>query len=206
MTDVIVYGAPQSTYVRTARMACHEKGVDHALEPIEFGSPAHLALHPFAKMPAMRHGEVVLYETSAIARYLDLAFAGPPLVPAEALGAARMEQWISAINAYYYPVIARDILLPRFGILEAKEDAIAEAATRMRRQLEIVERTLAANPFLAGSAASLADLFLAPIVFWLKLVPEGEAALPDYGALGRWYDRMAGRASFQATIPPMPGQ
>ena len=67
MTEIVLYGFPQSTYVRTARLACEEKSVAHVLEPVEFGGAAHRRLHPFATMPAMRHGEMVMYETSSIA-------------------------------------------------------------------------------------------------------------------------------------------
>jgi glutathione S-transferase len=52
----------------------------------------------------------------------------------------------------------------------------------------------------------LADLFLAPKVFWLDKTPEGQAALPKYLAVRRWYQAVAARPSFRATVPPMPGQ
>lgn len=68
MTDVVIYGFAQSSYVRTTRLVCEEKGVAYELAPVEFGSPAHLELHPFGKIPAFRHGDLVLHETSAIAR------------------------------------------------------------------------------------------------------------------------------------------
>ncbi|MEE8248170.1 MAG: glutathione S-transferase N-terminal domain-containing protein, partial [Alphaproteobacteria bacterium] len=45
MTEVVIYGFPQSTYVRTARLVCEEKGVAYDLAPVEFGSPEHLELH-----------------------------------------------------------------------------------------------------------------------------------------------------------------
>ena len=34
MTEIVLYGFPQSTYVRTARLACEEKGVAHVLGSI----------------------------------------------------------------------------------------------------------------------------------------------------------------------------
>jgi glutathione S-transferase len=48
---------------------------------------------------------------------------------------------------------------------------------------------------------TLADLFLALILFWLEKTPEVQAALPNYPALARWYDRLSGRPRFQAPIP-----
>jgi glutathione S-transferase len=51
---------------------------------------------------------------------------------------------------------------------------------------------------------SLADLLIIPTVFLLGLIPEGERALPNYPAVGRWVETMTARPSFAATIPPMP--
>ena len=70
MTDVTLYGFPSSSYTWSARMACEEKGISHDLEAIEFGSDEHKALHPFAKIPVMKHGDLVLYETAAICQYI----------------------------------------------------------------------------------------------------------------------------------------
>jgi glutathione S-transferase len=113
MTDIIIYGIVQSSYVRTVRLACEEKGVSYEVQPIEFGSPEHLALHPFGKVPSARHGDVTMYETSAIVRYIDAAFDGPALQPADLLARTRMEQWISATIDYFYQDMIRELVFPR---------------------------------------------------------------------------------------------
>ena len=77
MSDITLYGFPPSSYTWTARMVAEEKGISHDLEPIEFGSDALKALHPFGKIPIMTHGDLTLYETAAICRYIDEAFDGP---------------------------------------------------------------------------------------------------------------------------------
>jgi glutathione S-transferase len=208
MSDVTLYGFPQSTYVRSARLACEEKGVTYDLEAIEMGSPAHRALHPFARMPAMRHGDFALYETSAIARYLDEVFDGPALQPSAPRARARMNQWISAVNDYYNQALARGIVLPRIVYpmrgRTVDEAAVAASVEQAEHHLGVADETLAAGPYLAGDALSLADLFLGPIVFWLEKTPEGADLLPRFPAVRRWYERLAARPSFVATVPTMP--
>ena len=81
MATIEIIGIPGSTYVRAVRMACEEKGVPYELKPAMPHSPEILALHPFGKVPAMRHGDFELCESNAIATYIDRAFAGPPLFP-----------------------------------------------------------------------------------------------------------------------------
>ena len=46
MAEVTIIGFPQSTYVRTVRMACEEKGVSYELEGRDFGSEELKAIHP----------------------------------------------------------------------------------------------------------------------------------------------------------------
>ena len=58
MARPIVYGAAMSPYVWSVRLALAEKGITHELvsvEPSEFKSEAHLARHPFGKIPAFEH-------------------------------------------------------------------------------------------------------------------------------------------------------
>jgi len=116
MSKLVIHGFPESSYVRTARMALEAKGVPYELQPIEFGSVDHLAMHPFGKMPYMTHGDVTLYETSAITRYVDENFEGPALQPVDVVGRARMSQWISAIIDYYYGPLIREYVIERVAV------------------------------------------------------------------------------------------
>jgi hypothetical protein len=52
---------------RVVRMVCEEKGIDYALTEVELGAREVFAIHSFGKMPAMRHGDVELFESKAIA-------------------------------------------------------------------------------------------------------------------------------------------
>ena len=205
MTDITIYGPAMSTYVRTARLAAAEKGIAHAIEEVDWGSEAHRRLHPFAKVPAMRHGDFVLYETEAICRYIDRAFPGPALQPAEIHALARMDQWLSAVRDYVYPVMVVELMWERLVVPmeggQPDERKIAAAVPKMREHLAVFERALADDPYLAGAAPSLADWMLFPILAYLRVTPEGEAALPGAPKLGAWFARIAARPSAAATDP-----
>ena len=86
MTKPQLFGADYSVYVRIVRLALAEKGVGYDLVPVDVfaadGVPAwYLELHPFGRIPAFEHDGLRLFETAAITRYVDEAFAGPPLQP-----------------------------------------------------------------------------------------------------------------------------
>jgi len=208
MTDIVLYGNPASTYVRTARMALAEKGVGYTLKPADLKDPAYRRLHPYARMPALEHGALRLFETAAITRYVDEAFDGPALQPADARGRARMTQWISAYNSYMLPPFGPKLVLERlapkiFG-RPTNEDVIREALPEVDRALDMLDAGLSGDAYLAGASPSLADLFVAPMLFYVGLTPEGQQRLPKRRALAAWYERMAARPSFGATMPELP--
>src|SRR5262249_20774831 len=110
MATPVLYGPAYSTYTRTARLAFEEKGAGYRLEEVDIlkgagQAPAYLAKHPFGKVPALDHDGFMLYETTAIARYVDEAFPGPKLQPSDAKQRARMTQIMSIVDAYAYPAL-----------------------------------------------------------------------------------------------------
>jgi glutathione S-transferase len=156
-------------------------------------------------MPAMEHGKVRLFETAAIARYADEAFDGPPLQPADPAGRARMTQWISAYNAYMAVVFGQRLVVERFAprIFDrpTNEAVIRDNLPDLDRALDVLNGALADQPYLAGPAASLADLHVAPMLWYVGMTPEGQQRLPARPALARWLETVLARPSFAATVP-----
>ena len=93
-----IIGSSRSTYTRVVCMVCEEKGIEYVLTQTLLRAPEILAIHPFGKMPVLRHGDVELCESKAIATYLDRSFPGPQVIPSDARLAALTEQWVSLIN------------------------------------------------------------------------------------------------------------
>ena len=84
-TDLTLYTNPMSRG-RLARWMLEECGADYAVEVLQYGTtmkaPAYTALNPMGKVPALRHGELVVTETAAICAYLAEQFPGKRLAPA----------------------------------------------------------------------------------------------------------------------------
>jgi glutathione S-transferase len=57
MSDVEIIGSSRSSYTRVVRMVCEEKAIDYTLTETPLGAPSLLAIHPFGKMPLLRHGD-----------------------------------------------------------------------------------------------------------------------------------------------------
>jgi glutathione S-transferase len=206
MPELQIIGVPQSTYTRTCRMAAHEKGVgfEFVVEPPH--SPAVLAIHPFGKVPVMRHEDVEICESKAINTYIDRAFDGPALVPADPAGAARMEQWISLINTVMEPLVIRRYLFayifPKGEDGKPDRAAIDASLPDLDKQIGVLNKALATSDYLAGDTLTLADLSLVPIIHYLKGTPEGGEKIAAAEHLSVWFDRMSERDSVKATVPP----
>src|SRR6266851_6968549 len=118
-----IIGSTRSTYTRVVRMVCEEKGIEYALTEKPLGAPEILAIHPFGKMPVLRHGEFALCESKAIATYLDRSFAGPPVIPTDPGLAALTEQWVSLVNTVMDATLIRNLsvrlCLPKNGRRQA---------------------------------------------------------------------------------------
>ena len=119
MGKPIIHGPAYSTYVRTTRMTLEEKGVVYDLREFDFmqGMPEEdLKRHPFGKVPAFEHDGFMLYETAAIARYVDEAFDGPALQPADVRARARMAQIVGILDSYTYGPVVGQIVIQRLVV------------------------------------------------------------------------------------------
>jgi len=215
MPKLIINGQPESSYVRTARMCCIEAGVDHELRPLAEGVDAVLAAlrsdgyrgkHPFARMPTLEDGNVVVFETSAIGRYVSGKYGNGCLVPADFREAIRMEQWISALNCYVIPDTTRRFLAPLIFQDAPDLEAIERDKPLLRAHYEILDRALEGRSALAGETVSIADLLLAPLLHLVGSVPGGLPLFDGLASLERWWRGMAARPSFIGTRAALPGQ
>ena len=211
MATLEIIGAPQSNFVRTTRIACMEKGVPYMLIPARPHTPEVDAIHPFGKIPAMRHGEVTLCESTGICVYIDRTFDGPPLIPRNATAGARVVQWISLHNTGIDPLWVRQYLRAYFfsGLPEGAPDraAIDAALPNMREMFAWLDQEFGSRSYVAGDSWTLADAFLLPTMHYMRLMPESGELVKASPNIAAWSDRVAARPSAKETEPPpIPGR
>lgn len=200
----ILFGASYSVYTRIVLLALAEKGAPFRLEAVEIfaadrGGADHAARHPFGEISAFDHDGFVIYETGAIARYVDEAFKGPPLQPRDPKARARMNQAIGILDSYAHRCWVWDIYVervdkPREGKM-ADEARIAAALPRAETCLRALGDLMGEEPWLTGPNLTLADLHAAPMVACLTEAPEGARALEAHPPMRGWWERMKARPS-----------
>lgn len=207
--SVVVYGATYSVYVRIVRAVLNEKQVAYELVPVDVFSqdglsPGYLDRHPFGRIPAFEHDGFRLFETSAIARYVDEAFAGPPLQPAELHLRARMCQIVAMLDNYAYRPMVWDVYVERMlrpaegGTSD--EAKIAAGLQKAETFLNALATLMGEHPWLAGSEVSLADLHAAPIFGYFLEAPEGAALMRNYPRLRAWWERLQPRPAVVSAL------
>lgn len=211
MAAYTLYGFNGSTYVRTLRMLLYEKGIDYRQVTVnilagEGRGDEHLQRHPFGKVPAFTADDVTLFETDAIAELIEGHHPGPPsFIPDDVLERARMRQWMGMIGHYTYPqvvgtIVRQRLVNPAIGE-ETDETVCRDALPVARGHCALFDRTLADSAYLAGERLSLADLYLAPIMAYLTMTPEGERLVGEHTHIARWWDAIQARESFRQTPP-----
>lgn len=203
---ITLLGDARSTYTRTARMALAEKGVAYTLHICRPNTPDILAVHPFGKIPGLRDGDIALWETEAIANYVDECFeTGTILRPGSIIERTRCTQWISSINSYLYDTMVRRFVLqfifPKGDDGNPDMAVIDKALGEMAGQFAALDKAYGGRDYLAGSSLSTADLFLAPILAYVKAMPPGAALMAQYPNVLRAHDTICQRESFRNTQP-----
>jgi glutathione S-transferase len=206
---VELHGYQYSVYSWIARLALKEKGTDFRWIEINPFAPEvgedYLALHPFKRVPALVHDNFQVYETGAITRYIDEAFAGPRLQPTVPRHRARCNQIVSIVDSYvYWPLVrqvfSHRVFRPRLGhASDAAEVQKGLAAAPVI--LAALERLAADSEYLCGADVSLADIHLAPMVGYFAMAAEGAALLKTQRKLSDWWSTMSARPAFRATMP-----
>jgi glutathione S-transferase len=198
MADPVhLHGYRYSVYNRIARLALLSKNVEHEtveVDPFAELSEEYLRLHPFGRVPVLVHGTFELFETSAITRYVDRAFSGPPLQPERAAALARMDQVIAVIDAYaYWPMVRQVSSHAFFRPFMGEPSSRAEVDLGLaasRQVLSFLDRVAGEGEVLTGRDFTLADCHLAPMIDYFVHAEEGKEALSLYPALQGWWEQV----------------
>jgi glutathione S-transferase len=181
------------------RMALHEKELtfETCEEDLKNFSPRLRQIHPEGKVPALVHGENILYESSIITEYLEDAFPETTrLMPSEAGGRAQVRLWTYWCNQLFKPQVDR----VKYGESRFPKAECEAAPAKLIRHLEKLETQLGSSPWLVGDTFSLADIHLFPFARQLAGVTPALPFRSNYPALQRWVDTVAARPSFEKTM------
>ncbi len=149
----------------------------------------YLAINSFGQVPAIDDNGVVLADSNAILVYLAHKYGNGRWLPADPVGAARVQRWLSVVAGpiAFGPAAAR--LITVFG---AKLNA-DELIERSHNLLKVMDSELGKTPYLAGSEPTIADV---AAYSYIAHAPEGNVSLDDYGNVRAWLARIEALPGF----------
>jgi len=187
---ITLWGRLSSINVRKVVLAARLAGVE--FNRIEaggeygvVGSDAFRAMNPNAMVPVLQDGDLVLWESNVIVRYLCTRYADARLVPADLVKRFEAEQWMDWQQTTLNPA-GRDAFLQRVRVPAAQRDErrIAASIAATEPLLDLLDIQLSRQAWLAGDRLTMADLPVACEMHrWRGLgLPQKERP-----ALDRWY-------------------
>jgi len=200
-----LYGMGGSTCTQRCLMSCIENGAEFEIKTVdlrkgEHKQPAHLARQPFGQIPALDDSGFIVYESRAIARYIN-STKGNKLVPSDEKQKAIMEQWISLEQGTITPeisgIVGQRIFAPMFGG-QCDEAAVKKHVEKIKTGLDVMEAHLASNKYLSGGDFSLADVFFMPYTGLLMATPE-KTLVESRANISAWWKRCSERESWTKT-------
>jgi glutathione S-transferase len=197
-----IFGHPGSTCTRKVLMTAHENEAPFEFVLVDLAKgehkqPAHLARQPFGQVPALDDDGFAMFESRAMARYID-GKAGGKLTPKDAQSRALMEEWISVETSNFSPHAMKFIYQYVFK-REQTPEVLKLAEEKLELALTQLDKQLAKQPYLAGSDLSLADVCYAPYLEYLAPTPIA-AKIAAHPHVARWWSAISERPAWRKTV------
>ena len=212
-----LYWGSGSSYAWRVLLALEFKRLPYTSHVLQFSkqehkSPQMLALNPRGRVPVLKDGDYVVFESLAVLYYLDLKYPAPPIfghTPEEAGVIMRVicefqayaERHVTTITS---AVFAKTPTLPAADLTAAMHVVASEART--------IEGRLSKSNWIVGESLSAADMVIFPSIQLLRRALDRPAAadlssrfLPlqtNYPALDRWIARVEALPGYERTYPP----
>lgn len=198
-----IWGRISSINVQKVVWAAGEVG--QTFERIDVGGafggnrePAYLARNPNGLIPVLEDGDVCIWESNSIVRYLAARYGAGWIWEEDPSLRADADRWLDWMLTELQPALTPAFWgLVRGDSERAPPEAVAASIARTEARLDILEAHLAGRSFLAGERFGMADIVIGCGVHrWLNM-PVTRAARPQ---LQRWYETVSARPAARPAL------
>lgn len=161
--------------------------------------PDFAAMTPHRKVPVLRDGSVVVWESHAILRYLAAAHGGPAWWSEDPAARAPIDGWLDWTATRLQPDFLTGVFWGGYRTPEAERDAprLAAAIAATTRNMALLEAQIGARPWLLGEAPTLADIAIGTHFHRYFEMPLDR---PDLPRLAAWYARLCARPAYDTHV------
>jgi glutathione S-transferase len=212
-----LYWGSGSPFAWRVMLTLEVKGLAYESKLLEFSkgdhkAPAYLRLNPRGKVPTLKDGDFVIYESLAIMGYLDRKYPDPPLFGETAEETGLIWRALAECESYLVPAGDKVVRPIFFGKGLDKVAEIEQAAQTFRHELRKIDEALAASRWLVGDKISAADIGVFPLIQLLLRAASKDAAQPlnlgllpleqTFPNVARWVRQIEALPNYQRTYPP----
>nr|CAD29479.1 glutathione transferase F6 [Triticum aestivum]CAD29575.1 glutathione transferase [Triticum aestivum] len=213
MAPVKVFGPAMSTNVARVLVCLEEVGAEYEVVDIDFKamehkSPEHLVRNPFGQIPAFQDGDLLLFESRAIARYVLRKYKKNEvdlLREGDLKEAAMVDVWTEVDAHTYNPAISPIVYecsSTAHARLPTNQTVVDESLEKLKNVLEVYEARLSKHDYLAGDFVSFADLNHFPYTFYFMATPHA-ALFDSYPHVKAWWERIMARPAVKKLAAQM---
>ena len=199
-----IWGRRSSFNVQKVLWLVGELGLAHEHIPAGGGfgrldEPAFSALNPHGRVPVLQDGDVVVWESHTILRYLAARYSGGGFWLDDPAERSRVEGWMDWSQTSLQPDFLNGVFWGYYRTPEAQRDwpAIHRSLARCAEHFRVLDRILATRPFLIGDELSLADI---PIGTSLYRYFELDIERPKLRHVTAWYERLQLRPVYREHV------
>ncbi|MEH2395866.1 glutathione S-transferase family protein [Nostoc sp.] len=204
MSTVQLYFAKASTFSQRTRVVLLEKGIDFSATEIDLQNKpdGYTQISRYGKVPAIKHGDIEIYESAIINEYLDEVFPEPPLLPRDPGAKAIARIWIDYANTRFVPAFNK--LLRGKDSQEQGQGQREFLESLLYIEQEGLGKLSGDRPYWLGDQLSLVDISFYP---WFERLPLLEHfrnfTLPiETPRLQKWWNTVRDRESILAVENP----
>jgi glutathione S-transferase len=152
-------------------------------------------MNPMGLVPVLVDGEVTMFESNAIVRYLAARYGSGVLRPVAPRALAAAEQWMEWQQTTVYPLIATVFMgLVRTAPEQRDQAAIRAAVLKLPEPLAIADRRLADSPWFAGEDFSMGDIVMGCLMWRYSQLDIDRPATPH---IDRWFKALQARQPYR---------
>jgi glutathione S-transferase len=212
-----LYWGSGSPYAWRVQLALEYKRLPYVSHLLQFSkqehkSPQMLRMNPRGRVPVLKDGDFVVFESLACLYYLDRKYPDPPLLGRDAEEGATIMRVISEYQAYVESYLMRVVSAVIFENVDQKLEEVTRAIHLLAGEARTIEGRLSEADWLVGEHVSAADMVMFPgIMLLLRAMEKREAGelrsrfLPmdtTYPGIARWIRRMESLPGYERTYPP----
>lgn len=214
---ITFYWGSGSPYAWRVHLALEHKRLAYDSQLLHFDkqehqSPQMLKLNPRGRVPVLKDGDYVVFESVAILYYLNEKYPNPPIFGTTPEEAGVIMRVICEFQSYQEPWLSKVVEAIFANKVSDDEEAVAEAMHVVGREARIIEGRLSKEEWVVGANYSAIDMVIFPWIQLLRRALNKPAAsafsarfLPmerNYPALARWIKRIETLPGYENTYPP----